>query len=367
MAEPAAGKAWEVAQTVSHYKRVLAAIGAAMLVAACSQTAQPTPTSSGAAPTATTAPVARGTGGDLKILYWQAPTILNPHQAGGTKDNDASRLMIEPLAAYGPDGKPLAALAAEIPTIANNGVSKDLTTVTWKLKPGLKWSDGSAFSSADVVFSWTYRCDKASAVTTFSKCADVKSVTAPDANTAVVTYNAANANFYSWGVGTTEGILQQAQFKDCVGTKAKDCPANLKPIGTGPYKLVDFKPGDVVSYDINPNYRDPNKPFFKTVTLKGGGDAELAARAVCQTGDIDYGWNLNVPLSVLQPMLSAADSKCQFPISYNTLERITVNFTYPDPALGDKRSEPGNAHPFLTDIHVCRALSMATNRTTIAE
>lgn len=275
--------------------------------------------------------------------------------------------MIEPIAAWGPDGKPIATLAAEVPTVANGGVSKDLTTVTWKLKPGLKWSDGSAFSSADVVFNWTYRCDLATAATTFSKCDDVKSVTAPDPNTAVVTYKAPNANFYIWGVGTTEGILQQAQFKGCVGAAAKDCPANLKPIGTGPYKLVDFKPGDVVSYDINPNYRDANKPFFKTVTLKGGGDAESAARAVCQTGDIDYGWNLSVALSVLQPMLSAADSKCQFPVSYNTLERVTFNLSNPDPALGDKRSEPDTKHPFLSDIHVRRALAMASNRATIAE
>ena len=343
------------------------AVTAAMAFAACTPTpgaSSPTP---GGSASASVAPAARGAGGDLKILYWQAPTILNPHQAGGTKDNDASRLMIEPMAAYGPDGKPIAVLAAEIPTVANGGVSKDLTTVTWKLKPGLKWSDGSAFSSADVVFSWTYRCDKDSATTTFSKCADVASVKASDPNTAVVTYTAPNANFYLWGVGSTEGILQQTQFKDCVGTKAKDCPANLKPIGTGPYKLVEFKPGDVTTYDINPNYRDANKPYFKTVTLKGGGDAESAARAVCQTGDIDYGWNLNVPLSVLQPMLSAADSKCQFPISYNALERVTLNFANPDAALGAKRSEPDTKHPYLSDIHVRRALAMASNRAQIAE
>src|SRR5260370_42615266 len=104
MAEPAAGRAWEVAQTVSQYRRILATMGVAMLVAACSQTAAPSAAPSAASATPT--PVLRGAGGDLKILYWQAPTILNPHQAGGTKDNDASRLLIEPLAAWGPDGKP---------------------------------------------------------------------------------------------------------------------------------------------------------------------------------------------------------------------------------------------------------------------
>ncbi|HET7700206.1 MAG TPA: peptide ABC transporter substrate-binding protein [Candidatus Limnocylindria bacterium] len=338
-----------------------------LVAAACGQaTPAPTPTG-GAGASATTAPAARGQGGELKIIYWQAPTILNPHQAGGTKDNDASRLIVEPLASWGPDGKPVAILAAEVPTLANGGVSKDLTTVTWKLKTGVKWSDGSAFTADDVAFMFTYRCNADTAATTASACKSTASVTAKDPNTVVVTYKQPNANFYEWGVGTQDSIIQKAQFNDCVGAKAKDCPANLKPIGTGPYKLVEFKPGDVVSYAMNDNFRDPSKPFFKTVTIKGGGDAEGAARAVCQTGEADYGWNLQIPLAVLQPMLSAAASKCQFPSSYNALERITVNFANPDPALGEKRSEPDTKHPFLSDLNVRRALAMSANRAAVAE
>lgn len=344
-------------------------MAAAMLVAAaCGQaTPAPTATGGGAATSAPTAASARGTGGELKIIYWQAPTILNPHQAGGTKDNDASRLIVEPLASWGADGKPVAILAAEIPTVTNGGVSKDLTTVTWKLKTGVKWSDGSAFTADDVAFMFTYRCNAETAATTAGACKSTASVTAKDPNTVVVTYKQPNANFYEWGVGVADSILQKAQFNDCVGTKAKDCPANLKPIGTGPYKLADFKPGDVVAYTMNDNFREPNKPFFKTVTIKGGGDAEGAARAVCQTGEADYGWNLQIPLAVLQPMLSAAASKCQFPSSYNALERITVNFANPDPSLGDKRSEPDTKHPFLTDLNVRRALAMSANRAAVAE
>ena len=73
-----------------------------------------------------------------------------------------------------------------------------------------------------------------------------------------------------------------------MGAAAETCAENNKPIGTGPYKLVDFKPGDVVTYTINEQYRDANKPFVKSVTFKGGTDPEAAARAVFQTGDIDY-------------------------------------------------------------------------------
>lgn len=343
---------------------------AGLTFAACGQQGGPAAT---AAPTAaatsaaTQAPVAqRGQGGDLKILYWQAPTILNPHQATGTKDNDASRLMIEPLAAFGPDGKPVAVLAAEIPTIENGGVARDLKTVTWKLKSGVKWSDGSAFSADDVVFSFQYQCDAKAAASTDAACEDVASFAAQGGNV-VITYKNPTPFYYIWGVGLSYGILQKAQFSACAGEKAKDCPANLKPVGTGPYKLREFKPGDVVLYDMNENYRDANKPFFKSVTLKGGGDAVAAARAVCQTGDIDFGWNLQVEAAVLRPMVEGGDSKCSVNPQYGVLERIHVNFADPSPSLGDKRSEPDTKHPFFSDANVRKAVAMATNRTAVAD
>ena len=353
------------------WSRVLAAGAVAGLTFAACSPAAPAATS---APTtaATTAPTAaptaaRGAGGDVKILYWQAPTLLNPHQATGTKDNDASRLMIEPLAAWGADGNPVAVLAAEIPTVANNGVSKDLKTVTWKLKSGVKWSDGTAFTADDAAFTFTYQCDPKSATSTDDRCEGVASVVAKDPTTLVVTYKDAQPFFYQWGVGTEGGVLQKAQYSGCVGDKAKNCPADLKPIGTGPYKLVDFKPGDVVTYDINTNYRDANKPFFKTVTLKGGGDATAAARAVCQTGDIDFGWNLQVEAAVLRPMVEATDSKCTIIPQYAVLERIHINFADPSASLGAKRGEPDTKHPFFSDIHVRRAVAMAANRGSVAD
>ena len=341
-------------------------MGVAMLVAACGQSQTPTPSAStGASASAT--PAARGAGGDLKILYWQAPTILNPHQATGTKDNDASRLVIEPLAAFDNDGNAVAVLAAEVPTVANGEVTADFKQVTWKLKQGVKWSDGTPFTADDVAFTYKYICDPKTAASTADRCEGVDTVVAKDPNTVVVTYKNTNPFFYQVGVGFSNGILQKAQYANCIGDAAKNCPADLKPIGTGPYVVKDFKPGDTVLYDMNPNYRDANKPFFKSVTFKGGGDAAASARAVCQTGDTDYGWNLQVEATVLKPMASASDSKCNLLTNYgSSVERILLNFSNPDPSLGDNRGEPSTKHPFLSDIHVRRALAMATDRQSVA-
>ena len=343
--------------------RAAAAVGltAALTLAACGQQAAPSPSSAAPSPTP-----ARGAGGELKILYWQAVTVLNTHHAQGTKDYDGGRLVIEPLAAIGPDGKPVPVLASEIPTVANNGVSKDLTTITWKLKPGVKWSDGSEFTSADVVFTWKYVSDKDTAATDSESYNGVKTVEAVDKTTVKVTYKEANPNIYEAFTAGYGNIIQEKQYKDFIGAKAKDGPKI--PVGTGPYKVNEFKPNDVVTYVINDSYRDASKPFFKTVQFKGGGDATSSARAVFQTGESDYSWNLQVEATVLKPMIDAAESKGVFVSATSpNVERLLVNRSNPDPSLGDKRGEPDQPHPFLSDLKVRQALAMAVDRKPIAD
>jgi peptide/nickel transport system substrate-binding protein len=304
----------------------------------------------------------------LNILYWQAPTILNAHQATGTKDADATRLVMEPLASFDKNGNALAnGLAAEVPTVANGGVAKDFTSVTWKLRQGVKWSDGTAFTADDVAFTFKYQCDPDTAASTNTYCEGVKTVEAKDPNTVVVTYEQTQPFFFQWGVGGGSLILQKAQYANCVGKAAANCAADQKPIGTGPYKVNTFKAGDVITYDLNDNFRDPNKPFFKQVTFKGGGDAASAARAVFQTGDVDYGWNLQVEANILKPMAQQSSTGTLVTVYGSSIERLLVNFANPDPALGDKRGEPDTKHPFFSDPAVRRALAMATDRKSVAE
>ena len=102
----------------------------------------------------------RGRDGEVKIIYWQAPSILNPYLSSGTKDIEASSLVLEPLARYDQDGNMTPWLAQEVPTVANGGVAEDLKSITWKLKEGLVWSDGSPVTSADIKFSWEYCTDE---------------------------------------------------------------------------------------------------------------------------------------------------------------------------------------------------------------
>src|SRR5215207_25163 len=92
----------------------------------------------------------------LRLLLWQAPTTLNPHLAPGVKDQTASRISYEPLASFSQAGELIPFLAGEIPSLKNGGVAPDGKSVTWKLKQGVKWSDGQPFTAKDVLFTYKY-------------------------------------------------------------------------------------------------------------------------------------------------------------------------------------------------------------------
>ncbi|MEY8142700.1 peptide ABC transporter substrate-binding protein [Falsihalocynthiibacter sp. CO-5D18] len=324
----------------------------------------------GAAAAFALAPMAhaeRGADGHVNIIYWQAPSLMNPYLSGGTKDLEAGSLVIEPLARYNQDGTIVPWLAESVPTVENGGVSEDLTTITWKLKTGLLWSDGTPLTSEDVKFSWEYCTAEGGGCAQSEKYNNVASVDTPDDLTVVVTFGISKPFPYGPFVGAQAPIIQKAQFADCLGAKAPECTdANFSPIGTGPFMVSEFRPNDVVSLVANPNYRDPAKPAFATATLKGGGDATAAGRAVLETGEFDYAWNLQLAPEVLEAM--AAKGKGEIISGFGTLvERIMVNQTDVNPDLGDERGTIAHPHPFLTDINVRKALSMAIDRALLTE
>jgi len=324
----------------------------------------------GAAAVTALAPAAfaeRGSDGQVNIIYWQAPSTMNPYLSGGTKELEAASLVLEPLARYDPDGNMVPYLVEGIPTVENGGVSEDLKNVTWKLKPGLKWADGSPVTSADVKFSWQYCTAEGGGCAQSEQYNDVADVETPDDLTVIVHFSVAKPFPYGPFVGAQAPIIQAAQFADCLGPRAPECTdANFMPQGTGPFTVVDFRPNDVIELEANPNYRDPEKPAFATVTFKGGGDAMAAGRAVLETGEFDYAWNLQLAPEVLDNMEAAG--RGEIVSGFGTLvERIMVNFTDPSPDHGERRSTVDHPHPFLTEKAVRQALSMAIDRELLTE
>jgi peptide/nickel transport system substrate-binding protein len=138
------------------------------------------------------------------------------------------------------------------------------------------------------------------------------------------------------------------------------------PIGTGPYVVESFSANDQVVYIANENYREPNKPFFSRVVLKGGGDAAAAARASIQTGEYDFAWNLAVEPELLQNMESEDNPGELVIYGGLNIQRINFNFSDPHTEVDGQRSEMNTPHPILSDRAVRQAFTIGVDRELIA-
>ena len=320
-----------------------------------------------AQPKWTANPTKRGGGGLVKALWWQAPTLLNPHFANGTKDQDACRVFYEPLASYDPDGNIVPVLAAEAPSLQNGGVAKDGMSVTWKLKKNVAWHDGQPFTADDVVFNWEYVMDPGTAAVTIGPYRDIVRVDKLDSHTVKVVFKSPKPFWSAPFCGAASGqIIPKHLFQAFKGDKSREAPTNLKPVGTGPFKFVDFKPGDIVRGEINTNYHVPNRPFFDQVEMKGGGDAVGAARAVIQTGEYDFAWNMQVEDEQLKRFEQGGKGRVEITPGGN-IEHIQVNTTDPWTEVAGERSSAKTKHPILSDQAVRRALNLLVDRGSIQE
>src|SRR6186713_1373172 len=310
-------------------------------------------------------PTKAGGGGLLRLLYWQAVTLLNPHFAVGTKDQDGARIFYEPLAGWDGDGNLKAVLAAEIPSRNNGGLAADGMSVTWKLKQGVKWHDGMPFTADDVVFNWEYARNPETAAVSIASYKDAK-VDKIDDFTVRVTFSKPTPFWADAFVGTYGMIIPKHLFADYIGGKSRDAPANLKPVGTGPYKFVDFKPGDMVKGEIFADYHVANRPHFDSIEMKGGGDAVSAARAVIQTGEYDYAWNMQVEDEILQRLEKGGKGIAVITPGGN-IEHIQVNSTDPWTEVDGERSSLKTKHPLFSDPAVRKALAMLVDRKSVED
>ena len=310
-------------------------------------------------------PTKRGGGGALKVLYWQAAVHLNPHYAGGTKDQDASRIFYEPLAGWDSEGNLIPCLAAEIPTRANGGLTADGRSVTWKLKRGVTWHDGKPFTADDVVFTAAYAGDPAASMITIATYKDIK-VTKIDSHTVRIDFPKPTPFWAEPLVGSIGPILPKHVFEPFMGAKSRDNPANIKPVGTGPYKIIEFKPGDTLRAEAYAGYHMPNQPFFDTLEVKGGGDATSAARAVLQTSEYDVGWNLAVEDEILKRLEAAGKGKMEFKAG-SDIEFVSLNVTDPWNEVDGERASAKSKHPAFSDKVVRDAMSLLVDRKGIQE
>ncbi len=306
----------------------------------------------------------RGQDGELRLIQWQAPTTLSPHVGTGTKDFMASSLVLDPLMNYLPDNSLIPNLVKEVPTIENGLLAEDLTSVTYNLLEDVTWSDGEPLTARDVVFTWQWVTNPDNAATSFEVYNVIENMEAVDDLTVRVTFPAPNALWFNMHTGSTYGYVYPEHI---LGSDPSAHDNFLgSPIGTGPFRVESFSPGDQVIYVANENYREPNKPYFERVNLKGGGDAASAARFVLQTGEYDHAWNLQVEPNVLRELEQGGAGKLVVQPG-NSVERVHINFSDPNQEVDGQRSEMNTPHPFLSDPAVRQAINLSAPRDVIAQ
>ncbi|MGH2530659.1 MAG: peptide ABC transporter substrate-binding protein, partial [Thermomicrobiales bacterium] len=308
----------------------------------------------------------RGAGDELRILLWQAVTHMSPHTGTGTKDFLGASFVLEPLMSYMPDATLIPTLVTEVPSVENGLLSEDLTTVTYTLLEGVTWSDGEPFTARDLVFTWEWIMNPDNGSVSIENYRPIQSVEAVDDLTVRITFTNATLAWYVPFTGTFGGSVYPGHVWgfDSANTEAINA-FRQGPIGTGPYVVESFAENDQVIFAVNENYREPNKPFFSRVNLKGGGDAAAAARAVLETGDWDYAWNLQVEPAILNQMAEAGNGQLVV-VPGTSVERILFNFADPNQEVEGQRAYWQEPHPVFSDIAVRQAMSMAADRETIS-
>lgn len=330
-------------------------------------------------PTATVPSNGRGEGGTLRMLYWQAPTILNPHLDSSLKDWEVSRITLEPLASFDAAGNLLPILAAQVPSLQNGGVAADGRSVTWRLRQNVSWSDGAPFTADDVVFTYEFITSKEFTAATRSSYEVISTVVKLDDYTVRLDFKQPNPAWSLPFVGARGVILPRHIFQPYLGPDIAKAPVNTTGmVGTGPYRLVSFRPQEVLFlgntivetnllvFEANPFFREPDKPFFSRIELRGGITEEEAARQALQEGSVDYAWNLQLEWSRIQDFLGDGAGRVLLNFGART-ERILLNFTDPnaETATGE-RSSLQIPNPRLSDGRVRQAISLAIDREAIA-
>ncbi len=293
-------------------------------------------------------------GGVARIALWQEPIVLNPLIGNQTVNALVSRTMLEGLVAYLPDGSAVGALAAEVPALENGGVSPDGLTVTWKLRRDVTWSDGKPFTSKDVVFTYHVLMNPANPIVNLAGYPDIESIATTDDFTLVVKYRVIYSGFrdhFNW-------ILPEHVLGGDSAIETREF--NQAPLGTGPFKFRSWEPGNAITLERNPNYREPGKPRLDGIVFKMVPARDVAILWL-KVGEVEGLWNLaedNIP------EIEAIPDAVLIPAPSNRVERLVLNASCPS---GPQQGDPACRHPVLGDLRVRQAIELAIDKRAIVD
>lgn len=355
----ACGDSTSTASTAATTARATTAAGSATTAAGTATTAAaattaaintaPPAAATTAAAAATTAATAAKKGGVVRIGISQEPDTLNLPFSAESVAGLVGGLVLEPLIDVSPEGQYIPKLAAEVPTTANGGLSADGKTITYKLKKGVKWSDGTPFTSKDVAYTVKVYQDAANGLPS-SGYRQIASVETPDETTAIIKLKELYAPFAYTLFGY---VLPEHVFKGQTAIEKNEF--GRKPIGTGPFQLKSWTTQENIILERNPNYREAGKPYIDGIIFRIIKSREAAIQGFI-ANEVDVLWDLTE--EQIPQFEKMADAMLDVAPSVST-ERLILNFSNP---TGDKAGDPESKHPVLGDLKVRQAIELGINK-----
>jgi peptide/nickel transport system substrate-binding protein len=289
-------------------------------------------------------------GGTVTLIIPEEPTTLNYYMS----DAAITRQVADATSMTGLDvvdekGEFVPVLATELPTEANGGLSADKLTVTWHLRPDLKWSDGEPITSDDIKFTWEVLSNPASGALAGTGGIDqIASIDTPDDLTAVVNYSTPYAGYlaqFAYGIFPRHAAGAPEEMTNW--------DWNRQPVAAGPFVVSEWVSGESITMTPNPNYYLAGQPYLERLIFRIVPEP-AAQLALMMEGDAQVQlWpGIDNPAEYDAMMGDAAHEE-MVPGVWNTA--IDLNLSAPF----DGDPGPDSPHPILGDLRVRQAIAHA--------
>ncbi|MFZ2096955.1 MAG: peptide ABC transporter substrate-binding protein [Anaerolineales bacterium] len=297
-------------------------------------------------------PTETPSGGTVALIIPEEPTTLNFYMTDAAVTRQvADATSMTGLVLVDENGEFQPVLAAELPTEANGGLSADKLTVTWKLLPDLKWSDGEPLTSDDVKFTWEALSNPASGALSGTGGIDlITSIDTPDALTVVIHYSSPWAGYlaqFAYGIFPRHATGEPADMSNWAW--------NRQPVGAGPFVVTEWASGESITMEPNPYYFQSGKPYLSKLIFRVV--PEPAAQiALMKQGEAQVQlWPGIDDPNEYDGVVGDNAHEVMVPGVWN----LAIDFNLSKPFDGDPGPMP--PHPILGDIRVRQAISSAIN------